>query len=136
MKKKGNVCEFTSQRDAEMWSCFRKILGDVKLINLSRIFAEVASSPASRFFVSEDRAAVVIRYHLRHGEWNVKGAQRIRMFSEIESRVLEILQSNPGTRFEDAVYDAVNSPAPGFFLTPRSCRTILYNYVADGGGRR
>lgn len=129
MKKKGSICEFTEQRDAELWKNFRRRLGQVQLINLERIFKEVSEMPAGRFYVSEFRAVTVLRHHLRHGEWKVKGAQRLEMFAELERRVLDLLRSNPGMRFDDAVFDVVNSPAPKFYLTPRSCRTLIYKYM-------
>ena len=133
MKKKGSICEFTEERDSDLLKCFRRRLAQVHLINLDRIFAEVADMPARRFYVSEFRAAVVIRHHLRHGEWNVKGKRRREMFAEIERRVLAILQKYPDTRFDDALCEVINSPAPCFYLTARSCRTLLYNYI---GGKR
>lgn len=131
MKKKGNICDFTPQRDADLLNSFRRSLAECRLIDLDRIFAEVSLMPAQRFYVSEQRAALVIRRHLEKGEWPVKGQQRIRMFEEIERRTLGMLSGNPGISFDDAVFDAVNSPAPHFYLTPRTCRTLIYRMTGN-----
>ena len=133
MKKKGSICDFTEERDAELMSCFRKCLAKAVLIDLESIFSEVAAMPTKRFYVSESRAAIVIRQHLRGEGWSVKRRLRVRMFEEIERRTLENIRRNPGMRFDDAVFDAVNSSAPCFYLTPRSCRTLIYRYL---GGQR
>lgn len=126
MKKKGSICEFGDERDAALVKCFRKRLGEVMTIDLDRIFREVASHHAPRFYVSEYRASAVIRHHLRHGVWNVKGEKRREMFREIEKRVLRLLEENEGMPFEDAIVAVVNSAAPEFYLTPRFCRTLIY----------
>lgn len=129
MKKKGSVSEFSEERDAELVKCFRKRLGEVLTIDLDKIFAEVAAHPAKRFYVSEYRAAVVVRHHMRHGEWCVKGAKRKEMFREIEKRVLRLLEDHDDMSLDDAMVEVINSPAPEFYLTPRSCRTLIYKLI-------
>ncbi|MDE6272367.1 MAG: hypothetical protein K2M31_05105 [Muribaculaceae bacterium] len=129
MKKKGSVSEYSEERDRELVRCFRKRLGEVRVIDLDKIFAEVAAHPASRFYVSEFRAAIVIRHHLRHGVWSVKGAKRLEMFQEIEKRVVGLMESRSDLSLDDALVEVINSEAPEFYLTPRSCRTIIYKLL-------
>lgn len=129
MKKKGSVSEFGEERDRELVRCFRKRLGEVRVIDLDKIFAEVAAHPAPRFYVSEFRASVVVRHHLRHGEWNVKDGKRREMFCEIEKRLLSLRKRCPDLSFEEAMVEVINSEAPEFYLTPRSCRTLIYNIL-------
>lgn len=126
MKKQGSICDFTSQRDAELCLAFRRLIHEASFINLPTIFRKVAESPASRFFVSEQRAYLVISQWRRTGHLPVSTPLRRRMFALISERVDEILGRNPDYSLQDAVFDAVNSPAPSFFLTPGSARTLIY----------
>lgn len=129
MRKKGSVSEFSAERDCELIECFRKRLAEVKLINLPQIYREVAQMPTKRFYVSEFRAACMIRHFRRYGEWNVKGSLRREMFAEIERRV-SLLQAAKGKMsLDEAVFEVVNSAAPKFYLTPRSCRTMIYKLL-------
>lgn len=125
MKKKGSICEFHAQRDSELVKCFRICLGAAKVIDLDKIFRKVASMPASRFYVSEFRATRVIRTHQLTGEWPVKG-KRLAMFKEIERRLVRLMNDDRSISFDDAMTEVINSPAPEFYLTPRSCRTYIY----------
>lgn len=143
MRKKGSVCEFTIQRDEELKSVFRRIFMSRKSVSAESLFGEVVMSEASRFFVSEVRAERMIRHHLKRGVWPVKSVLRRRMFTEIENRVMQVLASegvciaiSPDNvivdipRFRDVICEVVNSPAPSFYLTPRSCRTLLYGSMS------
>lgn len=129
MKKKGSVCDYSRERNDALVKSFRRCLSRAKVIDLPAIFREVSESPAERFYVSEMRAAVVIRRHLKDGVWIVKGKERLEMFQEIENRVLFLISEGKGLSLADAVFEAVNSPAPRFYLTPRSCRTLIYEHI-------
>lgn len=132
MKKKGNVCDYTSQRNAELCASFRRHIHEASFIDLDVIFRKVASSPASRFFISEQRANLIIADKRRSGAWNVRNPQRLEMLREIERIANTLFRSGRYTRFADAIFDAVNSPAPSFYLTPRSARTIIYSTISTG----
>ena len=60
MKKKGAVVEFTPQRDEELLKAFKSQLHLLGTIPLQEIFTRAAMQPASRFWVSERRAMIVI----------------------------------------------------------------------------
>ncbi len=132
MKKKGSVCEYSRERDKMLIKAFRTCISESASINLDEIFAEVSRFPAERFYVSELRAMAVIRHHLKKGVWTVRGGRRLEMFRELEARVLNLMGADSELEFEDAVVMAVNSPAPNFYLTPRSCRTLIYNLLKRG----
>ena len=60
MKKKGSKSDFTRQRDRELYAHFMDILSESRGVTLGEMFAMAARRPASRFWVSETRAAIVI----------------------------------------------------------------------------
>lgn len=139
MRKNGSVCEFTDDRNDEMRKMFRRRLMTWEDPCVKSLFGEIARMQASRFFVSEMRVEKVLRYHLMRGVWPVKSELRRRMFAEIEERVMKKLSSDSGLPiaecrkmkwepeiFRDAIFEVVNSPAPSFYLTARTCRTLLY----------
>ncbi len=126
MKKKGNVCEYTCQRDQQLCKEFRRQLSEATFINLPEIFRKVALSPAPRYYVSEQRAFLVINQWRSTGEMPVNSRLRRKMFEEIAGKADSLMKRNPEMSLYDAVFDAVNSAATSFFLTPGSARTIIY----------
>lgn len=60
MKYYGSILEFTEQRNRELMNTYKEKLMEAKVIIMPAIFKRVANSPASRFWVSEERATVVI----------------------------------------------------------------------------
>ena len=60
MKYFGSILDFTRERNADLMRVYRDRLAEASIIVMPVIFQLVADSPASRFWVSEERAAIVI----------------------------------------------------------------------------
>lgn len=128
MKKKGNVVAFTGRRNEELLEAYKQQLGYLGMMPLWRIWERIAQTPASRFWVSEFRAYEVM-LRIRRGDRLLEMIPKRReMFFEIYMRVRELMEDEPDLRLTQAVDEVVNSPAPEFYLTPRSVRTILYRF--------
>lgn len=132
MKKKGNVCEYTQERDEALCREFRRCIGEAKFINLPEIFRKVASAPAGRYYVSEQRAFLVISQWKSSGRLQVNSPMRRRMFEDIAREAERRRRANSGMSLYDAIFETVNSPAPSFYLTPGSARTIIYRSLDNG----
>lgn len=130
MKKKGSVVEFTRQRDEELLAAFRAQLSMLGEIPLNDLFTRAAMSPASRFWVSERRAMIVISRMMKGDQLSSMNRKRREMFFEIFHRVKEILRRQPELSLTEASFRAVNSPAPQFYLTPKSARAMIYRLRA------
>lgn len=65
MKKQNSISEFTSERNASLLDNFRKNLAAQSRISINTAIKGAAQAPAPRFWVSEQRAAVVIGRMLR-----------------------------------------------------------------------
>lgn len=52
------------------------------------------------------------------------------MYHEICRRVKRILEEEPGITLTEATFRVVNSPAPEFYLTPKSARAMIYRLRA------
>lgn len=127
MKHKGCILEFTDKRNDELMAVFRAAIANSQFIDLSEISKVVVNSPCSRFWVSEERATVVMSSMIR-GFPVLQSMRPVKqeMFREIFRRVQQLKIDNPGRPLYDYVLQVVNSPAPKFYMKPRSAIEILY----------
>ena len=130
MKKPGSVAEFGQQRDEELLNAFKAQLRHLGSISLDEMFERAAKSPASRFWVSERRAAAVISKMLKGDQILSMNPKKREMYFEIFRRAKRIFKENPGTTIADAAYEVVNSPAPEFYITTKSARVMIYKLRA------
>lgn len=126
MKKKGAVSDFTKQRNEELKNAFKAQLYLLGTIPTEELFTRAAKMPASRFWVSERRAAEVISKMLKGDMMFGMNRKKREMYVEILIRVREEMRREPGITVTEATFRAVNSPAPEFYLTPKSARVIIY----------
>lgn len=128
MKKKGSIIEFTEVRDRELHWNFMEILRTERGVPLRDMFGMAAWRKASRFWVSELRAAVVIGAMLRGEDLGDMLPKRREMFEEIYRRVVALRKKRPELSIAHAVSDVVCSSAPEFYLSDESARTIIYKF--------
>lgn len=132
MKHKGSTCDFIDSRNKALRQEFLERLGRNGR-TLQQVFDELARIPAPRFFISEERAYMQLKRYFtpRGGSPRETGAHMLdntrHKLEDIRRRVKALMAANPGMELRDAVFEVVNGPAPSFYLTPRSIRTILYN---------
>lgn len=127
MKHRGSVLEFATLRNNELMRTFRLTLAEQSFIDIYKVAQIVVNSPCSRFWVSEERATIVISDMLK-GRPVLSNMHPLKreMFLEIYHRVLELRKDNRNTRLYNLVFDVVNSPAPKFYLQPRSAIQYIY----------
>lgn len=120
--------EFRAERAKEIYKTFRSVL-NVSPIGTSvyRIASIVSESPASRYWVSPERAAKVISIILREVDdkttfdrSKVK-PHKLKMFQSI-------IKACKGDFSMHQICCVVNSPAPAFFLPPH---TIVQEYYRE-----
>ena len=107
MKYKDSRCDFKEERDADILRAYREILTTGDNITLSEIEEKLSQSPSCRFWVSEDRAYIVILDLLLGKSIDYMIPTRRAMYQEI---------------FKSVCYE----PAPSFYLTPQTMHVILY----------
>lgn len=126
MKRPGSTSDFMATRNRELLQTLRQLIVTTRDVPMSRLYAMAAQSPCSRFWVSEKRACEVISRMLRGEDTEVDSLPlRNRMYREIFNRVCKWQSENPGHPLTDAVFAAVNSPAPEFYVTPDSAKVII-----------
>lgn len=125
MKTFGSAIDFTHARNAELMMVFRRKLAEASVINLPEIYAQVASSPASRFWVSERRATIVISAMASGRPLSNMTASKRAMFHEIFRRYLRLRAERPFAPMLELVSTIVHQPAPSFYFTPRTVGEII-----------
>lgn len=130
MKKLGSKSDFIPQRNKELLDAFKQELYQLGSISNDRIFSRAGHRTASRFWVSEQRAAVVVSKMMKGDNLQSMNRKKREMYFEIFRRVMDIRKKNPKTTIYDAVFEVVNSPAPEFYLTDKSARVLIYQIRA------
>ncbi len=126
MKHKGSIIDFTPKRNAEIIRTYRTIIAHADRIDRNKVFAQVANSPCSRFWVSEERAYQVVLAMLKgHPIVYTMTPNKREMFTEIHRRVCLYRTEHPDMLLADAVWDVVNSRAPKFYMTPKTIEEII-----------
>lgn len=136
MKHFGSILDFTAQRNEDLLNNFKLIMQQEKKIVMAEIFAKLALVPAKRFYVSEERAAIVISAMLADKALPKMRRNKTEMFQEIFNRFSTQRKLFPNKKFSEIISDVVNQPAPKFYLTPRTISEFIYRLKYRSNGNR
>lgn len=126
MKHNGCTFECNDERDDDFMRAYCKQIEGRAVIVLSEVFRCLVDMPSKRFWVSEERAAIVVSGMMRGVPLDNMRPQKREMFQEIFRRTLELIEQRPELAVSEAVAFVVRQPAPKFYLTPQSARIIFY----------
>jgi len=118
--------DFTSQRNNDLMRAYREQLALANCIIMPEIFEKVAESPARRFWVSEERAAVEVARMLVGKPFSRMRQNKREMFEEIFRRYLALRDLHPDKSLFELVSKVVHQPSPKFYLTPRTVGELIY----------
>lgn len=119
MKRKGSRVEYAQERNREIFILFRKIHSEGGL-SRTEVCRRVANSPASRFWVSEERATYVISAMNSGRPLPRMHENREAMFGEIFRRFKIEQGLNPRRKISEIVGEIIHQRAPLFYLTTGS----------------
>ncbi len=125
MKYFGSIVKFTRERNAEIMRVFRRKLEEADVIRMDDICRQVAESPASRFWVSAERAAIVISAMEAGPDLPCLTQTKREMFAEIFRRYQSLRPRHPDMSVLDLAAIIVCQPAPKFYFTPRTVREFI-----------
>lgn len=129
MKKHGAVSEFKQQRDRAIYDAYRLILRSTgPNVPLAAIFEQVVLQPCPRFWVSPERALIIVYQMLHNQPMPTMRPCKQLMFREIFSRVLELKRRFLTMSYRDCVEKVVFSQAPQFYISPSAAMTYFFNY--------
>ncbi|MCI6671847.1 MAG: hypothetical protein MSG77_04840 [Prevotella sp.] len=126
VKHYGCILDFTKERNQELLRVYQEKLSEVGYIIMPQIFEQVANSPCSRFWVSEERAAIVISSLLAGKPLLNMRKNKREMFEEIFRRFLAVREKYPEKSIYALAIMVVNQPAPRFYMTPRTVGELIY----------
>lgn len=127
MKYHGCILEFTDERNEELMRAFREAIAKKTFIDITEISEIIVNMPCSRFWVSEERAMVVITAIIKGKPiLDAMRPTKREMFQEIYSRFTSLRLECPDASVFELVLKVVNSPAPKFYMTPRSAMETIY----------
>lgn len=109
-----------------MMRAYREDLSSCDFIRLPEVWERIANMPSSRFWVTEERAAVVIRKMMRGDKLKNMRPLKKEMFDEIYRQVRMLMATEPNMSLYECCVRVVNSPAPKFYMTPLSIRQTIY----------
>ena len=124
MKHKGSTFEYKEERDVDLLRAYREQIMRCDTIDLTEIFNKVVLMPSARFWVSEERAAIVIARMFRGDKLETMKTNTREMYEEIFKRVKDMKEKFPDMSLLDILFHVVRQPAPKFYLTPDSAKVI------------
>lgn len=126
MKYFGSILDFTEERNKELIRVYNEKLKQADYIIMPEIFKQVANSPCSRFWVSEERAAVVMSAMLVGKPLLNMTKNKREMFEDLFQRFLMLREKYPKKPICSLSTMAVYQPAPKFYMTPRTIGELIY----------
>ena len=134
MKHRGNNFYYEDLRNRDLMRAYRTLCEQHKTMRLQEVYKKVVNMPSERFWVSEERAAIVMSA-MRDGksllEVGVSARARMEMYEEIFARFCVLQEERPDASIYDLVSEIVAGPAPKFYLTPSSAKVII-NKIEKG----
>lgn len=127
MKHKGAVMEYSRERFRDLMRAYEIYMEQCPYIRMSELYRTIVDMPASRFWVSDKRAAVVVS-RMEKGDIRLDRMHRLRaeMYGEIYRRVCELRTDRPELSILEACAEVVEQPAPKFYLDPRTAKTLIW----------
>lgn len=131
MKHYGSKFECEEERNDDLIRAYREQVRQCTVIYIPDIFKKVVDMPSRRFWVSEERAAIVIASMMRGDTLETMRQVKREMFTEIYRRVMAVREQCPTMSVYEMVSRVVRQPAPKFYLTAGSARVIYYRIKKD-----
>lgn len=129
MRKKGDVFQMAGQRDKDLFEAYRReVKRQLSLygrITVTGLMQKVVESPASRYWVSPERACVVMRKLERGEPIAYMKPNKQRMYTALYREYAAYRREHPGTPMKHAVEIVVERPAPCFAVTWRVAGNIV-----------
>jgi hypothetical protein len=126
MKTLGAKSEYEDERANDIMRACREQMLESDVIYMEDIYRAIVEKPSLRFWVTEERAAIIIAAMMRGS--NVLSTMRRskrEMFLEIFRRVKKMKKEFPSMRINELVSHVIHEPAPKFYMTAASAKKII-----------
>lgn len=131
MKHHGCTSEYNRERGLDIVRAYHEHIASVAIIRTNDIFHTIVKMPSKRFWVSEERAAFVIRAIMKGDKLLYMRSNRRAMFFDIYARYIKLHRLFPHRRLIELVSIIIHQCAPRFYLTPNSAKVYFYRYKEE-----
>ena len=104
---------------------YHELVCSSEKIVLKDLLSKLVNMPCRRFWVSEERAAIVISQKMKGENPRIGGTMKAEMFDEIYRRAMIIHETHPWMTPISIAYMVVNQEAPKFYMTPGSAKVTI-----------
>ncbi len=125
MKPHGSKFEYEQERNDDLMKAYHSVIDASCVINLPEVYRNVVKMPSKRFWVSEERAAIVISSMMKGDKLEKMREKKREMFQEIYARAMKIRRAFPEKSIFDIAIMVVRQPAPEFYMTPGYAKLII-----------
>lgn len=127
MKHRGSKCDYAQERNNDLMRAFVEEIESCDNIILPAVLNRVVNKPSKRFWVSAERAAIVVSSMMRGNRLQkMQYSTRREMFFEIYNRVMKLREIYPEKSIYQLTCQVVLEPAPKFYLTAGSAKVIIH----------
>lgn len=126
MKHHGSKFEYEKERNHDLMRVYHELICASDFISLPQIYKEVVNMPSARFWVSEERAAIVISSMMKGEKLLDMRPTKREMFKEIYRRAMQLKKEQPALSVYDIAFKVVRQPAPKFYITPGYAKSIIF----------
>lgn len=127
MRKKGCKFEYREERDNELLSVFRKVYSESKTCRrLDELLTDVINHRTKRFWISAERASIVISSMKKGRSISHMKPHKQEMFHEIYRRLLLLEKEHPETPTLQLLEMVVDEEAPSFYISVGAASVILH----------
>lgn len=136
MKNCGSGFEYARERDDDIMRAYVEQIDSCDRIHLPKVFSRVVNMPSKRFWVSPERASIVVSNMMRGDDLSKMRPMKREMFMEIYKRVMELRALYPHKSIIRLTTEVVQQEAPKFYLTAGSAKVIICKVKKQWYARR
>lgn len=125
MKHKGANMEYAEERLSDLMRTYDEYISSCDYIRMPEVYAYIANAPAARFYVSDNRATIVVSAMLQDKQHIKMRPLKFEMFQEICRRVLSLRELHPEWSLKMLCAEVVAQPAPKFYISPGSAKIMV-----------
>lgn len=117
--------EFEAERNKEILKTYRRLLSEADYIVPASIYNKLVNEPSSRFWVTEERAAVIISKIRKGCSLERMHPNKREMFQEIYRRAMLLMERDRTLTVFQVAMKVVCQPAPKYYITPEYAEIII-----------
>ncbi|MGN1228513.1 MAG: hypothetical protein ACI4T5_02505 [Prevotella sp.] len=128
MKRKNARFELEQERFDDLMRVFHSCLAVSQHVNNNQLLEQAIKQPSSRFWVTEERATIVIGAMLRGKSIEHMCINKQLMYQEIYRRVVSLLDKSKDLPVSHAVAQVITQKAPCFYMGIDLARKCYYSF--------